>query len=42
MAALVSAPGFLPRDEIKHLAVLDAPAHPFIAILGGAKVSDNW
>lgn len=44
MAGLVPvrAAGFLLRDEIKHLgALLDAPAKPFVAILGGAKVSDK-
>jgi len=44
MASLVPvrAAGFLLRDEIKHLgALLDSPAKPFVAILGGAKVSDK-
>ncbi len=36
------AAGFLLRDEIKHLGVLLTGAeHPFVAILGGAKVSDK-
>lgn len=44
MASLVPvrAAGFLLRDEIKHLgALLESPAKPFVAILGGAKVSDK-
>jgi phosphoglycerate kinase len=44
MATLVPVrvAGYLLRDEIKHLrALLDAPAKPFVAILGGAKVSDK-
>ncbi|MDG2306494.1 MAG: phosphoglycerate kinase [Candidatus Binatia bacterium] len=36
------AAGFLLRDEIKHLGVLlEGAEHPFVVILGGAKVSDK-
>ncbi len=44
IAGVVSdkAAGFLLRDEIKHLgALLKGAEHPFVAILGGAKVSDK-
>lgn len=38
----VAASGFLLKREIEHLGkLLTAPQHPFVAILGGAKVSDK-
>ncbi|OGF01571.1 MAG: phosphoglycerate kinase [Candidatus Edwardsbacteria bacterium RIFOXYD12_FULL_50_11] len=37
-----NAAGFLMEKEIDYLsAVLESPEHPFVAILGGAKVSDK-
>ena len=37
-----SAAGFLMADELEHLGrVLERPDHPFVAVLGGAKVSDK-
>jgi len=38
----VAACGFLMKKEIEYLVdILSSPQHPFIAILGGAKVSDK-
>lgn len=38
---LPSAAGFLIEKEINALKELDKPAHPFIVVLGGAKVADK-
>src|SRR5512138_1365000 len=39
---LPAVAGFLMRDEIKYLGqAVDNPNHPFVAILGGAKISDK-
>ena len=38
---LPSAVGFLIEKEINALKELDNPAHPFVVVLGGAKVSDK-
>ncbi len=41
-AHLPSALGFLVEKEVKMLgAAVDTPVHPFVAIIGGAKVSDK-
>lgn len=38
----VAASGFLLKKEVEHLGkLLTAPEHPFVAVLGGAKVSDK-
>ena len=39
---LPAVAGFLMEKEVKYLGnAVDNPAHPFAAILGGAKVSDK-
>lgn len=38
---LPSAAGFLIEREINALKELDKPAHPFVVVLGGAKVADK-
>ena len=38
----IKGAGFLMRQEINFLSgILEKPAHPFVAVLGGAKVSDK-
>ena len=39
---LPAAAGFLMRDEIEKLSrAVEAPEHPYVAVLGGAKISDK-